>query len=259
MKLIFSVITTATFLLILVVVFAEKSKEPSNRLIPPITSNEKALITGCMAESDVSNALERLATSDRTAEKQAIVTTLHDNASQSVQCRKQLVTLLIASLEKTDRDLALNRSSFFLWHYGSKLLADLEAVEALDFLIANFEIHDGTPFPFDHHPAIVAAIDIGEKAIPALKSVLDGSTDDSTRRYAVFCLAQMGGKVAKQVLHDRLATEANCCVTNCIRASLQAFENKTLPDNITSEQRTKWYTTFMCDCDPALRIKISTN
>ena len=149
--------------------------------------------------------------------------------------------------------------SFFLWHYGSKLLADLKAVEALDLLIANFELHDGTPFPFNHHPALVAAANIGEEAIPALKSVLDGNGDDSTRRYAVFCLAQIGGKVAKQVLHDRLASESNCCVSNSIRASLQAFENKTLPNRITSERRAKWYAAFMCDCDAALRIKISTN
>lgn len=67
------------------------------------------------------------------------------------------MTLLIGKLEKTDRDLLLNRSSFFLWHYGSKLLSDLKAVEALDLFIANFDLHDGTPFPFNHHPALVAA------------------------------------------------------------------------------------------------------
>jgi hypothetical protein len=259
MKPIFCVVMTVTFLLILVAMSVEKSKESPNRLTPPITSNEETLITGCMTESDISNALQRLASSNRTTEQQAIAATLFDNASQSVECRKQLVTLLVVTLEKTDRDLLLNRSSFFLWHYGSKLLADLEAVEALDLLIANFDLHDGTPFPFDHHPAIVAAANIGEKAIPALKSVLDGSADDSTKRYAVFCLAQIGGKIAKQVLHDRLASESNCCVINCIRASLEAFENKTLPDKITSEHRAKWYATFMCDCDSALRIKIWTN
>jgi hypothetical protein len=168
------------------------------------------------------------------------------------------VTLLIATLENTDRDLLLNRPSFFLWHYGSKLLIDLKAVEAMDLFIANFDLHDGTPFPLDHHPALVAAANMGEEGIPALKSVLDGRGDDRTRVYAVFCLAQIGGRVAKQVLQDRLASESNCCVSNCIRASLEAFKNKTLPDHITSEHRTKWYTTFMCDCDSALRIKIST-
>jgi hypothetical protein len=60
-------------------------------------------------------------------------------------------------------------------------------------------------------------------------------------------------------LQDRLASESNCCVSNCIRASLEAFKNKTLPNQITSEYRLKWYTTFMCDCDPSLRIQISTN
>ena len=257
MKFIFCVVMTLAFLLVLVVMSAEK--ELPNRLTPPVTMMGETLIPQCMTESEVSNALQRLASSNRATEQQTIAATLRDNASQSAECRKQLVTLLIATLEKTDRDLLLNRSSFFLWHYGSKLLADLKAVEALDLLIANFELHDGTPFPFNHHPALVAAANIGEEAIPALKSVLDGNGDDSTRRYAVFCLAQIGGKVAKQVLHDRLASESNCCVSNSIRASLQAFENKTLPNRITSERRAKWYAAFMCDCDAALRIKISTN
>ena len=258
MKLVFCVVMTMALLMVLVAMSAKRSKEFPKRL-PPVTSIEETSITGCMTEAEVSDALQRLATSDTTTEQQTIAATLRDGASQSAACRKQLVTLLISKLEKTDRDLLLNRSSFFLWHYGSKLLTDLKAVEAMDLFIANFDLHDGSPFPFNHYPALVAAANMGEEAIPALKSVLDGRGDDSTRRYAVFCLAQIGGRVAKQVLHDRLASETNCCVSNCIRASLEAFENKTLPDHITSEHRTKWYTTFMCDCDSALRIKIWTN
>ena len=71
MKLIFCVVMTMTFLLILVAMSADKSIELSNRLTPPITSNEETLITGCMTKSEVSNALQRLASSDRTTEQQA--------------------------------------------------------------------------------------------------------------------------------------------------------------------------------------------
>jgi len=259
MKLLLCVVMIVAFLLILVVISGQKSKELPNRLTPPVTRNGQTLIPGCMTESEVSDALEQLANSNKTTEQETIAETLRDNASQSAACRTQLVTLLIAKLDKSDRDLLLNRPSFFLWHYGGKLLGDLKAVEALDLLIANFDLHDGSPYPFDHHPALGAASHIGEGAIPALKSVLDGNGDDSIRRYAVFCLAQIGGRVARQVLQDRLASESNCCVSNCIRASLEAFKNKTLPNQITSEHRLKWYTTFMCDCDPSLRIQISTN
>lgn len=258
MKLLFCVVMTVGFLLILIGISAEKSKGLPNHSTS-VTKNGESLMPACMSESEVSDALQRLASSNRTTEQQTIAATLRNNASQSTECRKQLVTALVASLDNADRDLLLNRSSFFLWHYGSRLLADLKAVEALDLLIANFDLHDGTPFPFDHHPAIVAAANIGEDAIPALKAVLDGSRDNRTRRYAVFCLAQIGGKAAKQVLHDRLAVESNCCVSNCIRASLEAFENKGFRDHITSEHRTKWYTTFMCDCDSSLRIRVSIN
>jgi len=249
---------TVAFLLILVGMSAEKSKGLPNHLTP-VTKNAETLMPACMSESEVSDALQQLANSNRIIEQQTIAATLRNNASQSTECRKQLVTVLIASLDNADRDLLLNRSSFFLWHYGSKLLADLKAVEALDVFVANFDLNDGTPFPFDHHPALIAAANIGEGAIPALKSVLEGSRDNSTRGHAVFCLARIGGEAAKQVLQDRLAFESNCCVSNCIRATLEAFENKGFPDHITSEHRTKWYTMFMCDCDSVLRIKISTN
>src|SRR5574338_912551 len=128
MKFSFCVVMTMAFLLILVAMSAEKSKYLQKRLTPPVTKNREPLITGCMTKSEVSYALQRLATSNRTQEQQTIAATLRDNASQSSECRKQIVTLLIATLDKTDRDLLLNSSSFFLWHYGSKLLADLKAV-----------------------------------------------------------------------------------------------------------------------------------
>ena len=259
MKFLVCVVMTTAFLLILVGLSVEKGRELPNRLMAPVIKNGETVVPVCMTESEVSDALQQLATSNRTTEQQTIAAKLRNNASQSAECRKQLVTVLIATLDKSDRDLLLNQASFFLWHYGSKLLADLKAVEALDLLIANFDLHDGSPFPFDHHPALVAAADMGEEAIPALKSVLNGRYDDSIRRYAVFCLAQIGGKDAKQVLRNRFASESNCCVRNCIRASLEAFENRTFPDHISDEDRAEWYATFMCDCDPALRIKIWTN
>jgi hypothetical protein len=163
MKVLFCLIIMA-FLLILVATSAERSRKLPNRLTPPVTKDGQTLTRVCMTESKVSDKLEQLANSDRTTEQQNIAATLRDNASQSASCRTQLVTLLIAKLEKSDRDLLLNLPSFFLWHYGGKLLSDLKAVEAMDLLIANFELHDGSPYPFDHHPALLAACHIGEKA-----------------------------------------------------------------------------------------------
>jgi len=57
-----------------------------------------------------------------------MVARLRDNASHSAECRKQVVMHLIAALNDSDRDLLLNQESFFLWHYGTKLLVDLKAV-----------------------------------------------------------------------------------------------------------------------------------
>jgi len=210
-----------------------------------------------MQESEIADTLQQLVTSPIEAERQTILATLRDNASQSAECRKQIVVRLIAELKESDRDLLLNQESFFLWHFGSKLLVDLKAVEALDLFIANFGLHDGTPFPFNHYPALGAVIDLGELAIPALKSVLDGDNDNEKRLFAVFCLAQIGGTVAKQVLRDRLPFESNCCIRDCILATLKEFKNKLLPNHVSGANRANWYATFMCDCDPVMRIKIT--
>jgi hypothetical protein len=218
----------------------------------------RKFVAGCMTQAEVMDSLRQLSTSASTREQQGIVARLRDMASSSAECRKQVVTSLIAALKNANRDLVLDRPSFFLWYYGSKLLADLKAVEALDLLITNFDLHDGTPFPFNHRPALGAIIHIGEAAIPSLNAVLAQSTNDDTRKYVVFCLALIGGKIARNVLQQRLAAESNCCIRNCIEATLNAFRNKTLPNQITSKDRNKWYDAFMCDCDPAMRITIKT-
>jgi hypothetical protein len=252
---IFVVITTA-FLLVLVAMCFQKSTDSQSQVAQPVTKNDRNSNGPCMKDSEIADTLQRLVTEITRAEHQTIRATFREKASQSPECRKQVVERLITALNESDRDLLLNRESFFLWYYGTKLLVDLKAVEAMDLFIANFNLHDGTPFPFNHHPALGAAIDLGEAAIPALKSVLEGNNDDSTKRFAVFCLAQIGGKIAKQALRDRLPFETNCCIRDCILTTLRVFENKTFPDHITDEKRASWYATFMCDCDPAMRIKI---
>jgi hypothetical protein len=38
--------------------------------------------------------------------------------------------------------------SFFFWHYGTQLVAELKAVEALDLLIANFDREEEIQYGF---------------------------------------------------------------------------------------------------------------
>jgi hypothetical protein len=78
-------------------------------------------------------------------------------------------------------------------------------------------------------------------------TVLKQDHDRYTRRYAVFCIAQIGGKSAHQILRQALESESDPCVASCIRASLTAFDNKSRPHYISDVGRTTWYTTFLCN------------
>lgn len=259
MIMLFRLLTTTGLLLVPVITVSDRTVDIRMLSEPSLTKQRREATPLCLTQTEIVDLLRNLSASESTSEQEGIVATLRKAASSSSGCRRQVVTTLIAALENADRDLLLARSSFFLWHYGSKLLADLKAVEALDLFIRNFDLHDGTPFPFNHHPSIRAVIDIGEEAIPALRNVLTKSSSDETKRYAVFCLAQIGGNVAKKALQERLGAESNCCIRDCIGATLKAFQNKALPNHITSESRSNWYASFMCDCDPSLRIKIESN
>lgn len=106
--------------------FCEKTTEFQSHAAQPVTKNDRSSNRSCMQESEIADTLQRLATSTTRAQRETILTKFRDSASQSVECRKQVVERLIAALNESDRDLLLNQESFFLWHLGSKLLVDRE-------------------------------------------------------------------------------------------------------------------------------------
>jgi hypothetical protein len=150
-------------------------------------------------------------------------------------------------MDQPNVDLTGGTPGFYLWHYGTQLLGELKAVEALDLLIANFDRHDGSGFPLDHYLALGGAISMGEIALPKLAVALRETPNRYIRRHAVFCIAQIGGESADKILRRALQSESDPCVVSCIRASLVAFNNRKRRYYITDEARTRWYTTFMCN------------
>ena len=88
---------------------------------------------------------------------------------------------------------------------------------------------------------------MGEIALPRLQTALSENPDRFTRRLTVFCIALIGGRSANQILMRALEGEADPCVASCIQASITAFKNKKRPYHISDEQRTTWYTTFLCN------------
>jgi hypothetical protein len=211
-----------------------------------LAPRNSVLLQDCSSGNDVLHAVRTLSLGTYD-EQQKAVAFLRAEAGRSSACRKQVVTNLMSAMDQPGLDLTSGTPQFFIWHYGARLLGDLRAIEALDLLIANFDLHDGSGFPLNHHPALNSVIDMGEIALPKLQTVLKEHPDRNTRRYAVFCIALTGGRSAHQILSQALKDEADPCVASCIQASLTAFNNKRRPHYISDEKRTAWYTTFLCN------------
>lgn len=149
-----------------------------------ITEN-LALVQNCSSESELSAAVQTLV-SGKYAEQQKAVALLKDKAKLSSTCRAQVIIKLLSSMDQPNLDLTGGTPQFYLWFYGTKVLSELKAVEALDLLIANFDLHDGTPFPLNHHPAIGGVIDMGEIALPKLQATLRERTQIVTLEDMLF-------------------------------------------------------------------------
>jgi hypothetical protein len=237
-------LTTALVATISIVIYAMESVS-SDHLAASSTKNTIAS-TACGTDTEISATLQKLSVPHSYDEQQQSLELLRTYANKSGECKKQVIRMLTSAMDKPNLDLAFDRPSFYLWFYGTKLLAEWKAVETLDFLIAHLDLDDGSPFPLNHHPAVGAVIDMGELALPKLAEVLRANSDLDMRQYAVFCIASIGGPAAGQILNDALSSESDGCIRSFIQASLNAYDNDTRPDHVTSRDRAKWYSKFLC-------------
>ena len=214
--------------------------------IAPMNSAKVVSLQDCLSDSQVTIAV-RMLSDGKYADQQKAVALLKADAERSSPCRTRVIRGLMSAMDQPNLDLTGGTPKFFLWSYGTRLLGELKATEALDLLIANFDLHDGSGFPLNHYPALGGVIDMGEIALPKLQTVLRENPDPYKRRHTVFCIALIGGQLAHQILRQSLNRETDPCVTSCIRASLTAFANKRRPHHISAESRTRWYTTFLCN------------
>ena len=229
----------------MVTALAIELRRPVSAVAKPTVDNLIS-VQGCPSQSEISAAL-RILSHGSYDDQQKAVAGLKANAGRSMKCRKQVITSVMSAMDQPNLDLTGGTPQFFLWHYCSQLLGDLKATEALDLLITNFERHDGSGFPFNHYPALGGVIRMGDIALPKLQIALRDNPSLFTRRLAVFCIALIGGHSARQILSQALDTETDSCVASCIRATLNAFNNKRRPTFISNEVRTAWYTTFLCN------------
>jgi hypothetical protein len=201
---------------------------------------------GCLSNNEASAAFRVLAFG-KYDEQQKAVGLLKANADRSTACRNQIIAGLMSAMDQRGLDLTGGTPQFYLWHYGTELLGELKAVEAIDLLIAHFDLNDGSGFPLNHYPALGGVIDMGEIALPKLETALMVNPDRYIRRHIVFCIAQIGGQFADQILRRAAEHESDPCVSSCILATLSEFNNKKRPHYISDVGRTIWYTTFLCN------------
>ena len=163
-------------------------------------------------------------------------------------CRTLVIQALISSMEQATNPTTNQYENFFLWLHGASLLADLQATEALDLLIANIDFTDGWSGSISesHFPALVAILRIGQPAIPKLRIVLSNDSESSRRKFAAFCLAYIGGSQVKMAFKSALPRETDQCVKRFLEASLKAFDNKAKPNHISSALKGKWLAAFYC-------------
>jgi hypothetical protein len=164
------------------------------------------------------------------------------------ECRTEVVQALISGLAQATNPTTNQYQNFFFWLHGANLLADLKATEALDLLIANIDFTDGWSASIreSHFPALVAILRIGQPAIPKLQIVLTNDPESDRRKFAAFAIAYIGGSQARKTLTSALQSETDSCVKNFVRLSIQAFDNKTKPNHISSELNGKWLSAFYC-------------
>jgi hypothetical protein len=174
---------------------------------------------------------------------------LLENAKSSQDCRSQVVQAVMTALKQPGKDNGLggvDSETYALWHNGAELLGELRATEALDLLIANFGLTDGLSATLGHFPALAPIIAMGQPSIPKLQEIIDKNPEPFRRKFAVFCLASIGGTTAKRVLASALPGESDPCVKKFIGVTLEVFDNKTKPNHITADENGRWYSYVYC-------------
>jgi hypothetical protein len=214
----------------------------SNALESLATEEEAKM--ACLSEHDLAIAVREFSSRRSYEELERAQELLKRNAGRSAKCRKQVIDALMFAMDRPQIDLF---QDFDLWRYGSVLLGDLKATEALDLLIDHLDLNDGTSISVSHYPAMQGVIKMGTVAIPKLGVALRRNPDRNVRLDAVFCIAQIGGDTAMPVLKQALSSESDLCVSKFIRVSIDALDNKQMPGQITSNDRAKWYAAFSCN------------
>lgn len=149
-------------------------------------------------------------------------------------------------MEEASKNITNSYDNYLFFENGASLLGELKATEALDLLVANIDINDQYPSSLNDFPALVAILKIKEPALPKLQALLSSDPDPGRRKFAAFAISYIGGSQARKALTNALPPETDPCVKKSLQISVQAFDNKTRPNHISSELNGKWLSAFYC-------------
>ena len=84
---------------------------------------------------------------------------------------------------------------------------------------------------------------MGPAAIPKLEEAIWNSQHPDIRRYAVYCVAAIGGSSAYEALGKAIQHELDPCVKRFMRASLNTIN---VQDGGLKSDTVPWWTAFQC-------------
>jgi hypothetical protein len=197
----------------------------------------------CVSKQELAVTIERFSSTQSFRELEAARVRLMNSAKLSGKCRRAVVSAIMAAMDKPQLDAYRD---FNLWRYGSHLLGDLKATEALDLLIKNLSFTDGSSINVTHYPAMEGVIMIGQPGISKLGSALRRNAETSYRFNAVFCIAQIGGREATQELRRALSSEPDLCIRRFINVSIEVLNNSGAAGKMTVQDRDKWFVALSC-------------
>jgi hypothetical protein len=198
----------------------------------------------CLAEGEVLNDVQKLS-GGRYSDFEQVRELFLKDAERSPRCRENIIAALMNAMKESDPDYKRDSATYHLWADGSQLLGELKAVEALDLLISHLRFTFGSfSSSMRHQPVLKGVIKMGEIAIPKLTIVLRDNPDPHMRMNAVFCLSKIGGQSAMIALKETLPSESNKYVSQFISVVIKAFDNKHLPNQITSKDQEEWFSAF---------------
>jgi hypothetical protein len=146
-------------------------------------------------------------------------------------------------MDKPHVDISRNQVEANLWREGARLLGDLKATESLDLLLSHITMTDGGwSSTMTQHPALEGIIRMGPLAIPKLERLLRNS-DWQTRHYTTYCLASIGGLLARKAIQDALPDETDACVKRFMLISITRIDIK--HGGMTADHG-EWAKAFLC-------------